>query len=55
MHLDQESQKMAATTRMQLQVAPVAAESAAEVVVEVAVIEAVAAAAALPMPCIRSQ
>ncbi len=36
MHLDQASQKMAATTRMQLQVAPVAAESAVEVVVEVA-------------------
>ena len=54
MHPDQASQKMAATTRMQLQVAPVAAESAAEVVVEVALIEA-AAATALPMPCIRSQ
>ena len=48
MHPDQASQKMAATTRMQLEVAPVAAESAVEVVVE-------AAAAALPMPCIRSQ
>ena len=49
MHPDQASQKMAATTRMQLQVAPVAAES-----VEV-VVEAAAAAAAFPMPCIRSQ